>query len=92
MSRFERLACRTSDWFASPVALILIPTLCFSWIMLGMSVDTLTFVLSILALTLTQLVLVGQQTGERAMQHKLDELVIAVPDADSTVAGEERKP
>lgn len=90
MSKFERLACRASDWFASPSALCAIPLICAAWIVVGLSVDTLTLGLSILALTLTQLVLVGQGNGERAMQHKLDELVVAVPDADSGVAGEEK--
>lgn len=91
MTLFERIACRAADWFASPVSLVLIPTVSLSWVMIGLSVDDLTLVLSILALTLTQLVLVGQNNGERAMQQKLDELVVAVPDADSSVAGVEQQ-
>ena len=87
---FNRIACRVSDWFATPTALVLVPTVCTAWVMWGGSIDALTLVLSVLAISMTQLVLVGQRTGERAMQHKLDELVIAVPDADSNVAGEEK--
>ena len=88
---FNVLACRTASWFASPTALLMIPAACVVWILLGASVDVLTLVLSVLAISMTQLVLVSQATGEKAMQHKLDELVVAVPDADSSVAGEERR-
>lgn len=90
MTLFERTACRVADWFATPTALVLVPTVCIAWLLAGFSVDVLTLILSIVAITMTQLVLVGQRTGERAMQHKLDELVIAVPGADNEVAGEEQ--
>lgn len=88
MDLFTRWACKASDWFATPVTLIGIPVLCATWLVSGLSVDTLTLALSILAITMTQLVLVGQNQSERAVQRKLDELVHAVPDADDTVAGE----
>jgi low affinity Fe/Cu permease len=89
---FARIACRTADWFATPAALLSVPIGCGAWILLGLPIDTLTLLLSILAISMTQLVLVSQGNDERAVQHKLDELIVATPEADNGVAGEERQP
>lgn len=85
--KFQRIACASADWFASPFAIVLIPVLCGLWFVARLSVDLLTNILSILAISTTQLVLLAQKRGETAMQRKLDELVHAVPDAHDEVAG-----
>lgn len=79
---------KVSDAFAHPIAIILVPVLCAAWLWLGYPVDGLTLGLSIIAISTTQLVLVGQNNSEAAVQRKLDEIVRAVPDADSSLAGE----
>lgn len=82
---FELLACRLSSWFATSVAIVGMPVACGLWLFMGWSVDALTLALSVLAMTLMQLVLVAQARGERNVKAMLRELVHAVPDADESV-------
>lgn len=90
--RFESFACACASWFATPVAIILVPAACVAWLWTGFAVDTLTLALSILAISMTQLVLVGQGRGEALMQAKLNELVHAVPEADNSIADDQPLP
>ena len=83
---FQRIACQASDWFAKPVVIAGIPLACIVWLLAGGSVAVLTNILSVLAISMTQLVLVGQNVSETIVQAKLDELVRAVPDADDALA------
>ena len=64
---------------------------CAAWFALGLPTDVLTAILSILAITLTQMVLNRQNEREAdahrrdvAMHAKLDELVIAIEGARAT--------
>lgn len=59
---------------------------CAVWLELGIGRDALTLALSILALTLTQLVLREQCKDTARWDRKMDELIHAVPDADDEVA------
>ena len=86
MTRFERLACRTASWLASPTALMAIPVSCIVWLVAGLSVDLLTNMLSIFAISTTQLVIVAQEADTRATKAMITELVHAVPEADDRVA------
>lgn len=88
MTRFERVACRTASWLASPTALIAIPAVCTAWLLAGLSVDLLTNMLSIFAISTTQLVIVAQEADTRATKAMITELVHAVPEADDSVAEE----
>ena len=80
--KFRDLACRVSAAFASPIAVIGFPVACTMWLSIGLGVDRLTLALSILAITTTQLVLVGQERAAAKQDAKINELIHAVPDAD----------
>ena len=100
-SWFKRVGCAISacvaDIAAHPFAQILVIAFCALWWILDLPTDILTAALSILAITLTQMVLNKQ--GERevdahrrdvAMHAKLDELVVAAKGARNEMAGIER--
>ena len=95
---FERFGCWFSDRVAAisahPFAQIGFLLLCFVWFVVGWQIDLLTAALSMLAITLTQMVLNSQQEREReahrrdlALHAKLDELLIASKRARDEIAG-----
>lgn len=95
---FERLGCMVSesvaDFMAHPFAQIGVILVCALWWLVGLPTDILTATLSILAITLTQMVLSNQAEREAdahrrdvAMHAKLDELVLAVRGARDEMAG-----
>ena len=97
-NRFEALGCwiseRVADFFARPAAQIGLIFLCLLWFLLEQRVDILTAALSILAITLTQMVLNKQEERERdahrrdvALHAKLDELLHASRRARDELAG-----
>jgi len=97
------LGCRISAWvsdvFAHPMVQLGFILLCVAWFMSGLSTDLLTAALSIMAITLTQMVLNRQNEREAeahrrdiAMHAKLDELIIAVKHAHNELAGIEELP
>jgi len=92
------LGCRISDTGADlaghPIALIGVLLFCFAWFMLPLG-DTatavLTLVLSVMAITLTQMVLNQQKRHEAALHLKIDELIHAMQGARDEVMGVESK-
>lgn len=64
---------------AHPVAQIGIILFCAGWVAIGgiASIDPLTLVLSVAAITLTQMVLNQQKGHDAALHLKLDELILA---------------
>jgi low affinity Fe/Cu permease len=98
---FERLGCAVSGWVADmiahPFAQIGVIVVCGLWWIVGLPTDILTATLSIMAITLTQMVLNNQAEREAdihrrdvAMHAKLDELVVAMKGArNELVAAEE---
>lgn len=97
-NRFEAAGCwlseRVSEISAHPFAQILVLIVCVAWFMGGFRVDILTAGLSILAITLTQMVLNKQEAREAeahrrdvALHAKLDELVHASFRARDELAG-----
>lgn len=97
------LGCKVSAWvsdvFAHPVVQLGFILLCVAWFVSGLSTDLLTAALSIMAITLTQMVLNRQNEREAeahrrdiAMHAKLDELIIAVTHAHNELAGIEELP
>ena len=97
-SAFERIGCRISSWVsdvaANPLAQVGVIIVCATWFALGLNTNVLTAILSILAITLTQMVLNRQNEREAdahrrdvAMHAKLDELVIASKQARNEMAG-----
>ncbi|RYY24145.1 MAG: hypothetical protein EOP62_17780 [Sphingomonadales bacterium] len=92
------LGCRFSDWGANiaghPLALILVILFCFAWFLLPLgesATAVLTLVLSVLAITLTQMVLNQQKRHEIALHMKIDELIHAMRGARDEVMGIEHK-
>ena len=90
----DRLSALMSDVFAHPYMQLGVILFCVGWFALGLRTDLLTAALSILAITLTQMVLNRQNEREAdahrrdvAMHAKLDELVIAVKGARNEMAG-----
>jgi low affinity Fe/Cu permease len=98
-----RLGCvvsdKVSDVFAHPYAQIAFLVVCIGWFIVGWNVNVLTAALSIMAITLTQMVLNSQNEREIddhrrdvAMHAKLDELIAASHHAkNESVAIEERE-
>jgi low affinity Fe/Cu permease len=98
----ERVGCeisaRTSDISAHPFAQVGVVIICGLWFALGLATDVLTAILSILAISLSQMVLNRQNEREMeahrrdvAMHAKLDELVLANRRARDEVAGIEEE-
>lgn len=94
----QRIGCRISDavagFAANPFAQVGFVLLCLLWFRLGLNVNVLTATLSILAITLTQMVLNRQQERERdahrrdvALHAKLDELLLTSRRARDELAG-----
>jgi low affinity Fe/Cu permease len=101
-SAFERFGCEISSWVsdvaANPFAQLGVVVVCVAWFAVGLNTNVLTAVLSILAISLTQMVLNRQNEREAeahrrdvAMHAKLDELVIASKAARNEMAGIEEE-
>jgi len=97
-SAFERIggeiSSHVSDIAANPFAQLGVIGICAGWFALGLNTNVLTAVLSVLAISLTQMVLNRQNEREAeahrrdvAMHAKLDELVIASQQARNEMAG-----
>jgi len=90
----DRVSEMVSNLFAHPYMQIGVILVCVAWFAFGFHAESLTAALSILAITLTQMVLNRQNEREAdahrrdvAMHAKLDELVIAVRGARNEMAG-----
>ena len=97
-SWLQRVGSRVSEWVADiaaqPYAQIGVILVCAIWFAVGFATDLLTAILSIMAITLTQMVLNNQ--GQReidihrrdvAMHAKLDELIAASRRAKNDFVG-----
>ncbi|WP_310467902.1 low affinity iron permease family protein [Sphingomonas sp.] len=89
-----RVSAVVSNLFAHPYMQIGVILFCVAWFSLRLPTDLLTAALSILAITLTQMVLNRQNEREAddhrrdvAMHAKLDELLIATSHARNEMAG-----
>lgn len=92
------LGCRISDCGADlaghPAAIILVILFCAAWFLLPLgsaATAVLTLVLSVLAITLTQMVLNQQKRHEAALHLKIDELIHAMKGARDEVMGIENR-
>ena len=92
------IGCRFSDRGANiaghPIALVGVIVFCFAWFLLPLgntATAVLTLVLSVLAITLTQMVLNQQKRHEVALHIKIDELIHAMKGARDEVMGIEGK-
>lgn len=91
--RLYLLGCRISDRGANlaghPASIVAMAAFCAAWFVIGGKggENSLTLVLSVLAITLTQMVLNQQKRSETALHLKIDELIIAVSGARDELAG-----
>lgn len=76
--------------FASPIAIVAIIVGCILWGRSKRDNNTLTLLLSIAAISMTQLVLLDAARTDAAVQAKLDALLKAGPAPDALVRAEER--
>ena len=90
------VSARVADLVAHPYAQIGVILFCLIWFAIGWGENALTAALSILAITLTQMVLNTQNAREAeahrrdvALHAKLDELIIATHAARDEIAGVE---
>lgn len=99
---FERLGCQVSEWVADiaghPFAQIGVILICAIWFLGGFATDLLTAILSIMAITLSQMVLNNQAQREIdihrrdvAMHAKLDELIAVSRRAKNEFVGIEER-
>src|SRR4051812_21745273 len=98
--RFSELGCwfsgKVAEIAANPYAQICVILFCVGWFAIGWSENALTAALSIIAITLTQMVLNTKYAREAeaprrdiALHAKLDELIIASKEARNEIAGVE---
>jgi low affinity Fe/Cu permease len=91
------LGCRVSDRGANlaghPAAIATVALFCGVWFLVSGQAgeNMLTLILSVLAITLTQMVLNQQKRSEAALHMKIDELILAKSGARDELAGIERK-
>jgi low affinity Fe/Cu permease len=91
------LGCRISDRGANiaghPASIMLVVIFCAAWfVSLGSGFEnTLTLILSVAAITLTQMVLNQQKRHDAALHMKIDELIHAMKGARNEIAGIEHK-
>jgi low affinity Fe/Cu permease len=79
-----------TDAFAHPLAIVAVPVAC--WLASRVLSETaLTLVLSIVAISFTQLILYASACDDRALHAKVDELIRAIEDADDALIGKERE-
>jgi low affinity Fe/Cu permease len=101
-SWLETVGCHVSGWVADlaahPYAQIGFIAVCVAWFAIGFNINILTAALSIMAITLTQMVLNNQNEREAeahrrdvAMHAKLDELISATRQARNDLVGLEEK-
>ena len=90
----QAISVRVADAAANPLSQIFMLVFCVAWWVAGLPTDVLTATLSIVAITLTQMVLNRQRLRERddrrrniAMHAKLDELLRAEEFARKELAG-----
>ena len=84
-----RVSAAGSALAGHPLAILLVAIACAAWFIIGgpAAENTLTLILSVLAITLTQMVLNQQRLSERALHMKIDELVYAMHGARDEIAG-----
>jgi len=89
----SRIAGRTADLAGAPLSIVLVAVFCAGWFLRAGAAgeNTLTLILSVALITLTQMVLNGQRRSEQALHLKMDELVYAVQGARNEVAGIETR-
>ncbi len=87
--RTSRICIAVADYFSHPLAIVMLPVICVGYIWMGGVVDNLTLILSVLAISLTQMVLRAQNVDAEAYKLQIAELVKATPKARDDVVRED---
>jgi low affinity Fe/Cu permease len=82
---------RCGKYLASWWAIAGVIVFCFLWWLLGLDMQVLLAVLSVLAITMTQIILREADRDTVAMERKLDELIKVTDKADDALVGLEKK-
>ena len=85
-----KLSCIVAAYAGHPLAQLGFLVFCLLWWAFGGDMLALTTILSIIAITMTQMVLASQYKITKAEHQKLD-AIIAGTDADDAIAGIELK-
>ena len=74
----SRISGRTADFAGAPLSILLVAMFCAGWFLKAGAAgeNTLTVILSVASITLTQMVLNGQRRSGKALHLKMYELVI----------------
>lgn len=83
----KKFACAFTDWFAKPLIIFLFLLCSTAWLLSGIGKEMFLGIISIFAITVTQLVLLSSDIDTKAIQEKLDELIHAIDSADDSKAG-----
>ena len=86
-----RLSERVANAAGHPSAQLIVILFCIGWLAVGRTQNALTLVLSVAAITLTQMVLNTQRRHDAALHAKMDELIHGVKGARNELAGIEGK-
>lgn len=78
---------KLSDALGSRVAIALIPTISIIWYAIGSSIELYVFLISVAALTFSQIILRDSAKDTQALQAKLDEILKAIPTASNDLIG-----
>lgn len=84
----NRVSSVVANAAGHPLGQIIVVVFCASWFIIGGSAaeNALTLVLSVVAITLTQMVLNQQKRSEKALHLKIDELIFSVRGARNEMA------
>ncbi len=86
MYKLMSAACvQVANWIAHPLAIIAFPLLCLAFYLIGGDLLALTTVLSIMAISLTQMVLRSQEIEMEKSDLQMAELIKASPKARNVV-------
>jgi low affinity Fe/Cu permease len=89
-NEYASKACiKIADWSSHPIAIVIFPVACFAYLRYGGEVNTLTLILSIVAISLTQMVLRAQNVDAEASKLQMAELVKSNPKANNKVIKED---
>lgn len=86
----NKIACLIATWFATPWAIVLVAVVAILAKIVGISDGPLTYFLSVLAISMSQFIMIAQDRDTRAMQAKLDGLV-KVSDASNELVEAEKR-
>lgn len=90
--RASLLCIGVSNWFSHPIAITVFPIGCAVYLLAGGHMESLTLILSVLAISLTQMVLNAQSVDMEQTKLQIAELIKVTPKANNIVIKEDLTP